>query len=120
MHGWEPLPACLSGLVARAAPPCLSLGVVVGRQAGHEPKEALNKSDFVVAICLAHKKHLLTYHLYAASIFFARALSRLELELIQSFPNVLSRISGKRPHFGACRNSTDYFLRLTPSIIVGA
>jgi hypothetical protein len=48
-------------------------------------REALNKSDFVVALRLAHKKYLLTYHPYAASIFFARALSHLELELIQSF-----------------------------------
>ena len=35
--------------------------------------------------CVAHKKHRLTYHAYAASIFFARALFHLELELIQSF-----------------------------------
>ena len=39
-----------------------------------------------MALCLTHKKYRLTYHPYAASIFFARALSHLELELIQSFP----------------------------------
>ena len=50
-------------------------------------KEALTKSDFVIALCLAHKKYRLTYHAYAASILFVRALSHLELELIQSFPN---------------------------------
>ena len=61
-------------------------------------KESLNKSDFVMARCLAHKKYRLVYHANgqkttsAASIFFARALSHLvpfsglELELIQSFP----------------------------------
>ena len=48
-------------------------------------KEALNKSDFVMALCLAHKKYLLTYVEYAASIFFVRALSGLELEINQSF-----------------------------------
>ena len=48
-------------------------------------KEALNKSDFVMALCLAHKKYLLTYVEYAASIFFVRAMSHLELELNQSF-----------------------------------
>ena len=47
-------------------------------------REALNKSDSVVAQCLAHKKYLLKYHLYEASIFFDRALPHLELELIQS------------------------------------
>jgi hypothetical protein len=53
---------------------------------GRSPREALHKSDFVMALCLAHKKYRLTYHTYAAPIFFVRALSHLELELIQSFP----------------------------------
>ena len=49
-------------------------------------REALINSDFVAALCLAHKKYLLTYVLYAASILFVRALSRLELEINQSLP----------------------------------
>ena len=59
-------------------------------------REALNKSDFVVAQCLAHKKYLLTYHLYAASIFFVRALPHLELELIQSFLRTTSASNALR------------------------
>jgi hypothetical protein len=55
---------------------------------GGSIKEALNKSDFVVALCSAHKKYRLTDHTYAALVFFARALSHLELELIQSFLNI--------------------------------
>lgn len=38
-------------------------------------KEALINSDFVAAICLALEKLFLTYQTYAASQFFARALS---------------------------------------------
>ena len=47
-------------------------------------REALINSDFVAALCLAHKKYLLTYVQNAASILFVRALSRLELEINQS------------------------------------
>ncbi len=59
-------------------------------------REAPNKFDFVVAQCLAHKKYLLTYHLYAASISFVRALPHLELELIQSFHGTTSASNALR------------------------
>ena len=41
---------------------------------------------------VVHKKYLLAYQPYAASVFFARALSRLELELNQSFPKLQREI----------------------------
>ena len=49
-------------------------------------------SDFVAAVGFAHKKCRLTYQTYAASIFFVRALSRLELEINQSFHNYSVKI----------------------------
>ena len=45
-------------------------------------------SDFVMALCLVHKKYRPTYQTHAASICFARAWPHVELEFIQRFLEV--------------------------------
>ena len=62
--------------------PCM---MMIGLVVAGRPKEALIYSAFV-AIPRCEQKNLLTYCTYVASIFFVRALSRLELGINQSFP----------------------------------